>query len=428
MMRIFKQLCIDFKSDLLFKDTLDYMDEVFGKLGITYDDMGFMSSGSFGTADKVVAKYPALAKYKQPDEDARIPGYGGISSARTDEKGNYTLRVDASEHQILREIVRKTPRPYNFGGISVFLDNVRWFPEINTTPHLVETSTTRYFINGISRTTPPNAYDPCAYMSNCLVLNKVYNYGKKRNPVWFTIETGDEKTGIVDTTDIEQRLSAALGRSFSNSEYVFYFNNEETERLATLDREFAKIYGPLIQELRNLVNDAAGIQHITDGQIAAAERYERDINKLLSLVSESIGIQHIEKDDTFQTALGSTSTSGFSLAKAFKKVLPPRQYKCKGGPPGIFTVVKKNENNHSFALVCDLTPTFKIFRAGMAISGYNFMHEIDFNNPKHEGFEEIYPRTQEEVEYHAANLAAALRKAEAQLSGELLRLYGKSIL
>lgn len=152
-------------------------------------------------------------------------------------------------------------------------------------------------------------------------------------------------------------------------------------------------------------------------------------NELKDFVNNAEGIQQIKKEWVFHDSHSPSRVSGLSLAKAFKKALPPKQYKCNGGPGKIYTVEKKNENNHSFALLCDLSPTFKIFRAGMVISGYNFKHEIGFahaGQPRN-GFEEIYPNTQEEVEYHVANLAAALQKAETELTDVLLRLYGKSI-
>ena len=52
-MRIFKQLYVDFKSELLFKDTLEFIEKAFEKLGITYDDMGFMFSCGFDNTGKI---------------------------------------------------------------------------------------------------------------------------------------------------------------------------------------------------------------------------------------------------------------------------------------------------------------------------------------------------------------------------------------
>jgi len=203
-------MCVDFKSDLLFKDTLDYIDDVLGKLDITYNSMGFMFSCGFDSTDKVAARYPALAKYiRTVDEFGRAEN-GAMSSARTDENGNYTLRVEKSEHQFLRELVKKTPRPFNFGAISVFLDNVHWFPEINTAPCLIDEAGQRR---------PPNANYPQSYMSNCVTLVKQFEYGKKFNPVWFTIEVGDEITGIIDTTELEEKLSAMFGKPFGTKYY-----------------------------------------------------------------------------------------------------------------------------------------------------------------------------------------------------------------
>lgn len=57
-MRIFKQLVVDFKNDLLFKDTLDYVERVLDKLGITYDDMGLITFNVRGDINnKIIAKY-----------------------------------------------------------------------------------------------------------------------------------------------------------------------------------------------------------------------------------------------------------------------------------------------------------------------------------------------------------------------------------
>ena len=377
-MRIFKQLVVDFKSDLPFKDTLDYIEEVFGKLGIAYDSMGFMFSG--GDTDRIVEKYPALTKYIQTHDEYGGEQRGAMSSAETDENGNYTLRVDKSEHQILHELVKKTPRPYSFGAISVFLDNVRWFSDINTTPCFVRH--------------PPNAYYPQSYMSNCVILAKQFDHGKKFNPVWFMIEVGDEKTGIIDISELEGKLSAIFGKPFGTryilpSKYEFYFTDEEQTYLAKQHETFAKTYDPLIRKLRDSVNNAEGIQHI-------------------------------KKADPFNRP------PGLSLVKALKKILPPKQYNHHR-PGGLFVAEKKNENNHTFALGCLLSPMWKHLQAEIVISGHNFKYATDLNNFGGKGFEAIAPNTQEELEYHVANLAAALKKAEEGLRDELLRLYGKSV-
>jgi hypothetical protein len=127
-MRIFKQMDIDFKSDILFKDTLDYIDGALGKLGICYDSMGFMYD--FGDNTKVTAKYPVLAKYIKTVDERGREATEAMSSARTDENGNYALRVDESEHQILHELVKKTPRPFSFGAIAVFWITSVGFPKL----------------------------------------------------------------------------------------------------------------------------------------------------------------------------------------------------------------------------------------------------------------------------------------------------------
>ena len=384
-MRIFKKTGIDLKSDIPFKDTLDYIDAVFDKLGITYDSMGFMFSSS-GADAKVIVKYPALAKYKKWQKK------GDMSSARAGDDGVYSLRVDKSEHQILRDLVKKTPRPFNFNAISVFLDNVRWFSEINTAPCLV---------GGPGQPSPPSAYYPFSYMSNCVTMLKHFDYGNNFNPVWFTIEVGDGNNGIIDTSILLEKLSAALDRPFVTlyglPEYYFYYSDEEKKLLAESDKSFKNTYGPLIKELTEFVNNAEGIQHIKK--------------------------QGPQRKDSLSPA----RVSGLSLAKAFKKALPPGQYACKGLPDGFFKVERKNENNHNFVLECDLSPRDKCLSAGMTISGCNFTYTLDINNIGKNGFEPVFPDTQDEVEYHAANLAAALIRAETELSDELLRLYGKSV-
>ena len=378
-MRIFKQMCVDFKNDILFKDTLDYIEEVLEKLGITYDSMGFMIAG-VPKLEKIAMKYPALIKYIYPQV------LGAITSERIDENGNYGLRVDKSEHEILRELVKKTPRPYNFSAISIFLDNVRWFPEINTTPCLA---------SWLSMNMPVESLEPFhhpqPYMSNCVVLNKLFNYGKKRNPVWITIEVGDEKGGIRDTSELEKSLSDLFEKPLRTKnfspKYIFYFSDEEREHLDQLNKEFTVISNQTTNELEDLVNNAEGIQHIKEIQLCGFDDFTR--------------------------------VSGLSLAKALKKVLSVKEY-LHTNHSGLSTVEKKNENNHLFTLTCELTPSDKILYVGISVSGHNFEHTLM-------SFDEICPNNQEELEYHIANAAVALKKAEAQLSEELLRLYGKSI-
>jgi len=77
-----------------------------------------------------------------------------------------------------------------------------------------------------------------------------------------------------------------------------------------------------------------------------------------------------------------------------------------------------------------MTPRFKRIDAGIVISGHNFKHNFGsaYGVPSMRNIDSIYPNTQEELEYHVANLAFALKKCEEEFSDELLRLYGKSIL
>ena len=85
-MRIFKQMVIDLKSDILFKDTLDYVDKIFGEIGITYSDMGFMFSGAYDRIDNIAEKYPELAKYIKTHDEYDNKENGAMSSARTEEQ------------------------------------------------------------------------------------------------------------------------------------------------------------------------------------------------------------------------------------------------------------------------------------------------------------------------------------------------------
>lgn len=163
-----------------------------------------------------------------------------------------------------------------------------------------------------------------------------------------------------------------------------------------MDNELFKIYEPLIKDISTTVNNADGIQQI-------------------------------KKEGSFPNPGSLTRASGLSLKNALRKALPSKEYEhiFLGGSGSTYYVQKKNDNNHTFGLFCDLSPSFKIFRAGLFAYGHNFRFELDqiYKN----GFMEIYPNTQEEVEYHAINLGATLHKLEAELSDELLRLYGKSI-
>jgi len=388
-MRIIKHLFVDFGSDLLFKNTLDYIDEVFGKLGITYDNMGFTLEevGRDKTNRNIIAKYPALEKYVSTCDEVGRPE-NAIKSTRTDENGNHTLYVEKSEHQILREIVRKTPNPYSFFNISVFLYDIHWASKIDA----------------ISSSEPKqsvltNPRYPFNNASDHVMLTKDFDYGKKENPVSFDIWVGNEKTGIVDISELEEKLSAALGKPLNFTQYYFYFNDDEKKHLAQQDKVFAEIYTPFIKTITETVNNAEGIQHIKE-----------------------------QAPWNFHTQ---TRVSGLSLKKALSKVLPKKQYEYKWRGGGFFDVKKKNANNHTFTLEYGLNPTWVNSYAGISVSGYNFRFQTDINhsaNSKDYGFESVYPNNQDDLECHVASLAMALQKAEERLSGEMLRLYGKSLI
>ena len=393
-MRIFKQMYLPFHDIALFKDNLETIEAAFEKLGITYDSMGFMFSDSVGdTIDKVITKYPALAKYEQKTDH---PTQRLLTSATTDEHGNYTLRVEKSEHAILRELMKKTPRPFNLGAIAIFIDNVNWFPDVTM-------NTTACTVGEYARDVKPSPYNPKSYMSNCVTFTKQSNYGKKVNPVCFTFEIGNEKGEMKDTTELEKKLIEALevpvDTAFSRTNHYFYFDEEARKKLDVLGQTFISNSLPVLTDIRNSVNLAEEIQPLKQMPM-----YQFNPNS-------------------------NSRTSGLSLVKALKKVLPEKTYTYTNRGNTVFMVEMRNKNNHAFVIECGMSPMQKKIDAEIRISGHNFRHRIGnhMTNPNLGGIDVIYPNTQKELEYHIANLATALKRCEIELGDDLFRLYGVSL-
>ena len=112
-MRIFEEISYNL-NQIKFKENYGFLTSLLDEHGISYPDLGFHFSHTDKAIEKIKSKIPALARYC---------GENVFSSTLSDGT-NYLAEEEKSDFLAL---LGKVPHSYNFGFMTVILDNIDWY-------------------------------------------------------------------------------------------------------------------------------------------------------------------------------------------------------------------------------------------------------------------------------------------------------------
>lgn len=366
-MRVFETYSFNLKDIVKFKDTKEYIDELLFKNNIKYDSLGFgFSNGNF---DKLLSKYPSLSKYKHFGDNLYD---SELSSVPVNWGDDFNLHVEKEDEKYINEICRKIPRPYNFGFITILLDNVHWFPNTNTSPVC-------------NRDYRPSEFSFDSYNSNNICLEKRFDYGNKYNIVKAKIERTKSFNELIDISDIVKMLSDSLGKPIGQHMFCCFDDSEYQAKLDA-DHEFNRI--------REQLNSDDFFEEF-DIPIP------RTVEEISKRVEEEL---HLPK--------------GVSPKKAIVQQGKEYGYQYQSYFAGQYITQKANVNNHIFQIEFSTIPLTCKFGASIMIKGYNFSHYF--------GGAMTMLKQQSDADYFIKKVFEYAKIIEDQYSEILLKLYGKN--
>ncbi|MGI6265410.1 MAG: hypothetical protein ACOYJY_08145 [Acutalibacteraceae bacterium] len=374
-MRIFETRVYNFKQ-IPFKDDKDYLDGLCRELGISYSDVcfAFTHDTSGAKCDKAVKLFPSLSGYKQLYSDTDPLGRTAseylFSSVRFDGSGGYYPRMDRRDIPDVSALLRKIPRPVNFGFMGVVLDNVQWDDGQEDVS---------VFVPPKYQPTKPR-HDFFGYYSNSIQFFKEFDYGTKRNPICLTLERFEESGGLSPYPDKYLAMAERLGKPDGKPHLACVF--DEQDRLA---------------------------QQKADAEIDAMRDRDRYAARFGDFLTKENPGGEIE--------LSITPIEGFSPKDLLTGIAKPHRYRCNGTRAGQYQFQKKTVHNHVFTVEFLIRPFSHDVDASVWARGYNFHRPL-------QAFPGIVAKDEEDFRRYATLVFEAADEVETTFADKLVELYG----
>jgi len=389
-MRVFQHYYFDLKDRVLFRDTLPFVEAWLAGQGIAYDgmmfEMNFLNYGEDRDTPRVLARFPGLKKYHSEKVTVHNPSSQTIYSDFTSVPKNWpedmNIHVLKEDEDAVRQIAAKIPRPFNPSAICIALDNVRWFPEIDTCPA---------YILGRGA---PCGYSLFPHLSNSIALSKSHSSGKKHNVIAVSIERTHTLKQLLDNTAILERMTAAFETAPHYQALRIVFSEDERRQTQAADEELKPILKALWAELK------------------PEEAVPRDVPPEYQCIRRQ---NEGEPDLTLIYMQGEP----VSPKKAILKAVKGMGFQYRYEPGAYYECWKTNPYNHKLKVWFAIKTSTRQLNFGAGISGYNFHVSIPLGNS-------IDVMKQSVADETAQAVVTAALQAEARLSETLLQFYGKT--
>lgn len=224
-MRVYEIFSYNLKQ-ILFKDDLDYLEGLLNGLGLTYGGLAFCfdSDADGVNTEKVIKQFPSLAKYKHfarlsDDLSPQVC----LTSAYFDESGNRRLYVDPDHTCDFRALLKKIPRPINYGFMGVVMDLIDWSGDGAADP------------SWKNEKLPGDSF--YNYFSNSIRFFKAFDYGTKLNLVRVMVDRTGEGGELSPYPEKLCALLGALGKPY-NRRFKCVFDAEESARIEKANEKF----------------------------------------------------------------------------------------------------------------------------------------------------------------------------------------------
>lgn len=358
-MRIFEKISFNLNK-IKFKENYGFLTALLDERGIAYPDLGFHFSHAHTTMEKIKSKFPALTHYCEEKVFSSTLSGGTIYLAEEEKSDFITL-------------LGKIPHSYNFGFMTVVLDNIDWYGNgASEGVNLVPPTKTSGVFNS-------------RYYSNHIRFRKEFDYGNKYNFVTFCIERfGDDKQLEPLPLAFEEIISS-LGK-------------------------------PYHRELQ-CVDDKPERERCTAAALKIRSRFER--GQFTHRFNE-FECSTPPKGPTFESAVDDiTPTKGISPKKAITAPARRHGYKFVSYCQGEYDYRRSNGNNHTFEVKFVVPPFTPFLFADIRVFGYNF-------NVPLPGGDEIKPRTDDNIAKYAEICFGIADELEEALADELFCTFGRT--
>lgn len=376
-MRIFDIYTYDLKQ-IRFKDNKEYFDRLLKELDLAYTDIGFCFRPDFdgSICEKVTKQFESLRQYKRYLAESELhfgsmPEYQ-MSSVSVDTKGGIHLHIDRDHSEDFGCMLKKVPRPINFGFMGVMLDNVGWDNHSASNPCFGAGTADKIAID----------HRFSNYYSNSIRFVKEYDFGNKQNLVEILIERYGDAEKLTPYPEKFAAFCARLGKPMYKRT-VCVFGDEENAKLN-----------------------------------AAKEDIQRSINE--NRYADLFAEFKRDYPNTAQQVMASlTAVQGFSPKKVFTSVAKKYGFKYKTCLNGRYELRKINLYNHTVKVSFVLRPFSSLFSADISVCGHNFNLGIAY-------LSEVVLDNEAQGERYADKVFEVADAIEKEFTDKLYGYFGKT--
>lgn len=248
-MRVFLTATIDLKKSVPFQETIPHLLALLkaenlapGRVRFAFQDVPDTEGLPLArtSTGRLIKAFPQLAPYLRPRDNrsSSITTLSNFPSIR-----GLAYVPDGADPQITPElfaaVARKIPRPFSFYSAAILLDGIPWFGASDPVPALP-----------FSLADAPCAMDSygnnynadCSfYQSDCIILNKCFDWGTGYNPIHLRMEV----TSLLPAGDfspalaLTEEIAARTGGQLTSREMVCCFPPDELGRLTGLSQSLA---------------------------------------------------------------------------------------------------------------------------------------------------------------------------------------------
>lgn len=400
-MRIFQCFTFDLKNSVLFKNTMELLEEFLQKQGFTYQRILLQMEG---VGKGLLRQFPELAPFYCVEEEAEEECF---SNLQPDFSANRSPDRDA-----VQRLVKKVPRSVRPSFLVIGLDGINWFPDAKAKLYIQDAAA---YAKDQKITKFPESF-----YSNMILFGKKNVQSHKGNYIQVKIDVTDEKTGgIRQCSDILEQLETAFGAPVKQEQVCVFEQGKEAEQLRRQREQ--------MQDKLNVLRAALVTPMAFDKQ--KMKTMGKIKNYRLAPSGPRVGFGPPEKYQQYavplelphilKSPLMMKPEGRLSVKMAWKSAFFGMGYQFVSGKKRLFRMKKRNENGHWFRLefVRGFLGNAQITGA-IIVEGYNFYESFRFDG--------CFIKNQRELHWYMENFAVIVRYVERELSEYLLHHYGKT--
>ncbi len=380
-MQIFDIYTYNF-NQIKFRDNKEYLDNLLAELGLRYSDVGFCFWSDYegSPCEKATRQFKSLAQYKKCSQKSesypRSLSEHQMSSISVDGNGGIDLYIDRDHIDDFGCLLKKVPRPINFGFMGVILDNISWSDDFVSRPC--------YKSNAIDSIAKDHRFS--CYYSNSIRFVKEFDYGNKLNLVEVLAERDWDFEKASPHPKKFDELCARLGKLISKrTECVF--DKAEAEKLELADETLKRSINK---------NEYAGL----------FAEFKRDYPKTAQGVAQKVNDSLVPMQ-------------GISPKKSFTCIGKKHGFKYKKCINGCYELTKTDAYNHTVRVSFGVSPFSSLLSADISICGHNFNLLIA-------SFPEVIIDGEAQVELYSKKVFEIADEIEEKFTEKLFLYYGKT--